>query len=82
MDGGGELGCWAGMGETDPSHATTSRYLHTRYIYTVDISTHLQAVVYHLCDLILHVSLYFHFHACGFVFTFTFTMLTLMSDTF
>lgn len=25
-------------------------------IYTVDISTHLQAVVYHLCDLILHVS--------------------------
>ena len=25
-------------------------------IYTLDISTHLQAVVYHLCDLILHVS--------------------------
>ena len=25
---------WAGLGETDPSHATTSRYLHSRYIYT------------------------------------------------
>ena len=37
MDGGGELGCWAGMGETDPSHATTSRYLHTRYIYSLSL---------------------------------------------
>ena len=33
--GAGMEESWAaGLGETDPSHATTSRYLHSRYIYT------------------------------------------------